>query len=171
MNFHLLELFVRSATFELDNRDIYHSSQPYSVFLNGKEVLSNRTENVFSLYHLLPNTSYTVLLRCGKKEEKRTFCTPEETVLLDVRDFGAAGNGKDSSTSAIQAAILSCPAGGTVYFPKGIFLSGPLFLKSCITLYLDEGAVILEETDRSKQAGLPVATDRANETSEYYLGT
>ena len=171
MNFHLLELFVRSASFELDNNDIYCTKEPYHVFLNGKKVLSDRTENVFSLYHLKPNTHYTVELVSGNQKERVTFCTPEETVLLDVRDFGAVGNGKDSAAASLQAAVLSCPAGGTVYVPKGVFLSGPLFLKSGITLYLDEGAVILGETDRSKYPILPGVTTCANETDEYYLGT
>lgn len=171
MDFHLLELFVRSATFELDNREIYRTARPYCVYLNGQLVMSNRTENVFSLYHLLPGTGYTVLLESGGEQRECVFRTPDESILLDVRRFGAVGDGVTPSTAAVQAAVLSCPAGGTVYFPRGVFLTGPLFLKSGITLYLEEGAVLLGETGREKYPLLPGVTLSANENDEYYLGT
>ena len=32
--------------------------------------------------------------------------------------------------------------GGTLFFPAGTFLTGPIIMKSNITLYLDAGAVI-----------------------------
>ena len=37
--------------------------------------------------------------------------------IIDVRSFGATGNGTTNDTTAIQNAINACPAGGTVYFP------------------------------------------------------
>ena len=56
----LLCLSCVSATFELDNKDIYYSKEKYDVFLDDKKVLSNVKTNVFSLYNLSPNTNYVV---------------------------------------------------------------------------------------------------------------
>lgn len=39
--------------------------------------------------------------------------------MLDVRDFGARGNGITDDAPAIQKAIDACPFGGTVLLPAG----------------------------------------------------
>lgn len=64
--------------------------------------------------------------------------------LYSIADFGAKGDDKTINTSFIQAAIDKCTAdgGGQVFFPKGTFLSGTIFLKSNVTLYLSESAVL-----------------------------
>ncbi|TNJ61909.1 hypothetical protein FE784_33420 [Paenibacillus hemerocallicola] len=38
---------------------------------------------------------------------------------LDVRWFGAVGNGMTDDTAAIQAALDAVPSGGTVWIPEG----------------------------------------------------
>lgn len=53
--------------------------------------------------------------------------------LLDrvsVKDFGAVGDGVTNDTAAIQAAIayIQSVGGGTVYFPRGIYLTAPVFV-------------------------------------------
>ena len=62
----------------------------------------------------------------------------------NVKDFGAAGDGKNKDTEAIGYAIQAAAeaGGGTVFFPAGTYLTGPIHLKSNITLYLDAGAVL-----------------------------
>jgi polygalacturonase len=69
---------------------------------------------------------------------------------VSVRDYGAAGDGAQLDTRALQAAIDACAAagGGTVYFPPGRYLSGTLFLKSHITLHLEGGATLLGSPSR-----------------------
>jgi polygalacturonase len=64
---------------------------------------------------------------------------------VSVRDYGAVGDGSKLDTRALQAAIDACAGagGGTVHFPSGRYLSGTLFLKSHITLYLESGATLL----------------------------
>lgn len=64
---------------------------------------------------------------------------------FNIRNHGACGDGLALDMHAIQALIDTCAAqgGGTVYFPAGQYVTGSLFLRSNITLYLDAGAVIL----------------------------
>ena len=58
----------------------------------------------------------------------------------NILDFGAATDGVSLSTQAIQRAIDLCDRGGRVIIPAGLFISGALFLKSNMTLFLEEGA-------------------------------
>ena len=51
--------------------------------------------------------------------------------VIDVRDYGAVGNGSTDDTASIQAAINACPLGGIVRVPFGTFkITAPLMLKS-----------------------------------------
>lgn len=70
---------------------------------------------------------------------------PSRSGICDVRAFGAAGDGKQLDTDAINAAIRSCAeaGGGTVEFSAGIYLSGTIEMLSNITLHLQSGATIL----------------------------
>lgn len=63
----------------------------------------------------------------------------------DITAFGAEPGGVTVNTAAIQRAINSRveDGGGIVYVPAGVFMTGTLFLKSNITLYLENGAVLL----------------------------
>jgi len=65
--------------------------------------------------------------------------------IYDVKKFGAKGDGIKTDTAAIQQAIDSCSSqgGGTVSLAGGTFLSGTLYLKSNVNLYLDISAVLL----------------------------
>lgn len=63
-------------------------------------------------------------------------------------DFGATGNGKDYDTAAIQSSIDACAnqGGGIVHISPGKYLTGTLFLKTNITLWVDQGATIIGST-------------------------
>ncbi|HEV7217714.1 MAG TPA: glycoside hydrolase family 28 protein [Terriglobales bacterium] len=75
---------------------------------------------------------------------------------LNVRTFGALGDGTTIDSPAIDKAIAAASAsgGGTVRFPAGTYLSYTIHLKSKVTLYLDQGAVIVAaDFDGSNKAG------------------
>ena len=68
---------------------------------------------------------------------------------VDVRDFGAKGDGATKDTKAIQAAIdkASAAAGGTVTIPAGKYVSGTLHLRSNLTLRIEQGATLVFSPD------------------------
>jgi polygalacturonase len=63
----------------------------------------------------------------------------------NVRDYGAKGDGIALDSKAINRAIDAAAkaGGGTVFVPAGSYLSGSIHLKSNISLYLDQGAIII----------------------------
>lgn len=67
-----------------------------------------------------------------------------------VTEFGAVGDGATLNTPKIQSAIdqIASKGGGTLVIPKGVFMSGAIFLKPRVHLHLDEGAVVKGSTDR-----------------------
>ncbi|HYJ38985.1 MAG TPA: glycoside hydrolase family 28 protein [Chitinophagaceae bacterium] len=62
--------------------------------------------------------------------------------FYNVVAYGAKNDSSKIATSAIAAAIsaASKKGGGTVYFPAGKYLTGPIHLKSHITIFIDAGA-------------------------------
>jgi polygalacturonase len=70
-------------------------------------------------------------------------------VTLNVRDFGATGDGTTKDTAAIQQAIDRCSVlgGGEVLLPAGNYLTGAIALRSHTTLRLDKEAVITGTPD------------------------
>jgi polygalacturonase len=69
--------------------------------------------------------------------------------FYNVVTFGASPDGQTMCTQAIHKAIdkAASAGGGTVYFPSGTYLTGPIHLQSHITLSLDAGATIKFSTN------------------------
>lgn len=144
-----------SACFELENKTPYYSPETYTVYVDGNECFKNDS-NVFSLFNLKPDTEYTVIVRTASgAEETVQLRTRPETCCINVKDFGALGDGVHEDTSAIQAAVNFLPDGGRLFFPAGTYLTFPICLKSHITLELSEGAVLLGSTARERYAIIP----------------
>jgi len=74
--------------------------------------------------------------------------------LFPARDFpitafGALGDGKRNCTLAFARAVEACHAagGGRVLVPEGVFLTGPIRLRSNVNLSVSRGATIRFSTD------------------------
>lgn len=83
---------------------------------------------------------------CSSSQAQTSAGTlPQVERLFNVRDFGAAGDGKTLDTAAIAKAIHAANAagGGRVLFPPGVYLSGTFELLSNVTLDLQADSVIL----------------------------
>lgn len=171
MDFNILEISVRSVSLEIVNKLPYYTDKPYDVYINGELKAEKQNKNVVTIHHLEPNEVYAVTVKVEDREITKHFTTLKEIVRLNVKRFGAVGDGIKEDTGALQAAILACPDQGTVYLPKGIYLSAPLFLKSNITIEMAEGATLLGVVEREKYPILPGYTTCTDEKEEYYLGT
>ena len=68
---------------------------------------------------------------------------------MDASRYGLVADGTTDSALKLQAALSTCPKGGTVYVPAGRYRTCSLFLKSNTTLYLEKGAVLLGDNDRT----------------------
>jgi polygalacturonase len=61
----------------------------------------------------------------------------------NIKDFGALADGITINTSAIQKAIdQTAVKGGRVVIPQGEYLSGTIYLKSNVTLYIEKGGML-----------------------------
>ena len=76
---------------------------------------------------------------------------------LDVKSFGAKGDGKTPDTAAIDRAIDAAAAagGGTVFLAAGTYLCYTIHLQSKVALHLDQGATIVAAD--SPAPGAPAA--------------
>jgi polygalacturonase len=76
---------------------------------------------------------------------------PKAKIMLNVRDFGATGDGTTKDTVAIQEAIDRCAVlgGGEVLVPAGDYSTGALALRSNTLLRLEKNANLLGTPDFS----------------------
>lgn len=167
----LLFVSARSAAVLLDENGYYELDRPARLYLNG-EALGEEARSVRSLFGLWPGTEYELRMERDGETQELSFRTEDEACTLNVRRFGAKGDGIQNDTFALQAAILCCPKGGRVLIPKGNYVTGPLFLKSHITVEWQAGAALLLSLDRGRFPILPGVTyPTREEGADYLLGS
>ena len=61
-----------------------------------------------------------------------------------ITDYGAVADGQTLNTRAIQSVIDLCASqgGGTIEVPEGTFLSGAIFLRQGVDLFIRKGGVL-----------------------------
>ncbi len=182
MKYDVIDTEPRQITIELDNDSCYEAPSRVTATVRSREKLKPGTgaelrvtesvTNVFTVDGLCPDAEYEITIMDEEGDScTGSFRTSKESALLDVRRFGAAGDGSRRDTAAIQAAIQACPAEGTVYLGRGTYLCGPLFLKSGVSIWLDEGAVIMGTADRADYPVLPGVIMSTDEKDEINIGS
>lgn len=73
--------------------------------------------------------------------------------IYNIKDFGAKGDSATINSKFINKAIDEAAknGGGTIYFPAGKYLSYTIRLKNNISIYLDQGAVLIAAELSSKE--------------------
>lgn len=172
MELKILNISKRRACFELDNDRAYYSPEEYKIYLNNVYEKTINI-NVFSLENLKPSSEYFVEIKNSLDENilKLNFFTESEYVRLNIKKFGAIGNGEKDDTLAIQTAIMACPPEGTVYMPSGVYKVTSIFLKDNISIELHKDAIIRANNKREEFSILPGFVETSDEKDEYYLGS
>src|SRR5947209_7961915 len=64
--------------------------------------------------------------------------------VFPITDYGAVGDGQRLNTLAIAEAIEACSkaGGGHVVIPAGLWLTGPIELRSGVDIHTERGALI-----------------------------
>ncbi|MBS6956492.1 MAG: glycoside hydrolase family 28 protein [Enterocloster asparagiformis] len=171
MEFKVIYTAGRCAVLETADGGIYTTKEEYQLFLNGEP--GARIKKVITpICGLLPATDYLAELRQGDRTVAQVrFTTKPESVTLNVRDFGAAGDGQKDDTLAIQSAIMACPDQGRVLIPAGTYSFVCLFLKDNLNLELEKGAELSAVTQRERFPYYPGSIVRTDGDGDYCLGT
>lgn len=69
---------------------------------------------------------------------------------VSIADFGAVSGGQELNSEAFSAAIdkVTSQGGGRVTIPPGVWLTGPIVLKSNLELHAEQGALIIFSSDK-----------------------
>ena len=128
------------------NTDI--GAKTFEIYQDNKRIAVTGKDH-FHIGRLKPSTKYKFVVKAVIDKKKMvtsnalTVQTKNKGRIFDIRDFGAKADSTMINTKQIQAAIDACTKDGIVYIPKGVFVTGGLFVnKSNITIYLEKGAVL-----------------------------
>ncbi len=140
----------------------------YKIFKNDV-LLTSSSANSYSATNLSPDSTYSFYVQAydavGNISAKTatvsaktnaavstapppTSCasSPTSSLVVNVQDKGAKGNGSANDTAAIQSAVDQVAGtGGTVYVPDGTYMidaSKRILLKSNITFRMSSGAIL-----------------------------
>lgn len=171
MEFRVLFKTAHAVVIEMLHYGVYFTEKEYTVVVNGEEVMTSK-KVIQTIRDLKPDTAYEIQVKnedgCSPVV---TVYTDYEFVTLDVRQFGAKGDGEHDDTIFIQAAINACPKHGRVLVPAGVWRTSALFLKDDLVLEFAEGATLSAFTDRAKFPILPGLIPSTDGEGEYNLGT
>ena len=104
----------------------------------------------FTATGLTPATTYRFTVRSVDRtgaESRDSAVTVQRTSpvtpVFNVVDYGAVGDGTTINTAAIQRTIDAATKGATILVPRGVFKTGPIWLKSNMTLEVADAATLL----------------------------
>ena len=162
---------ARSFVLEVLDEMADYKTEEYEIYVDGQRQLAT-DQTIVSVYGLKPDTDYEVQLRRkGEDSNVIPLHTDYEFVTLNVKDFGAKGDGVSDDTAFLQAAIMTVPEHSRVYVPAGTYRFTHLFLKSHMKLELADGALLSAIPDNTKIPVLPGRIESYDEESEFLPGT
>ncbi|WP_269585912.1 polygalacturonase PglA [Roseibium sp. Sym1] len=128
----------------------------YSLVATNGTVIRSGTTRTVALHFtgLAPDTPYNLLTARGEVSFRTCACDG----LQNLKDLGIDADAEDNA-ALIQQAIDSLPENGTLVVPPGTYRSGPLFLKSRMTLHLETGAELAAISDWQHWPILPAHDD------------
>ena len=86
--------------------------------------------------------------------------------IVSITQYGGVAGGNVKNTEAFKKAIedLSKKGGGKLVVPRGMWLTGPIELKSNINLHIEEGAMIILSKDKNDYPLVDVSFEGLNTT-------
>lgn len=171
MDLSILLCGQKEVVLEIKDGGCFEGDTLNTVYINGSEYLKTK-RTVISIYDLIPDTEYAIKIVSENGNSSSVLVHTESMLTeLNVKNFGAKGDGVNDDTMAIQAAIMCCPKGGRVVVPEGTYKIYPLFLRSNVVLEIKKEACLSAFTDRERFPVLDGNVSANNEGGEYFLGT
>ncbi|MCR5323369.1 MAG: glycoside hydrolase family 28 protein [Lachnospiraceae bacterium] len=168
-------------------------TEDFSKIQDVSEAITLRdNRSIITIFGLQPDTEYCMEVSFEDGgAESLSFTTAHESATVNVREFGAFGDGEHDDTAFIMSAIMCCPEEGRVLIPEGTYRHTGIYLKSNIRVELAKGARLAFVNERTSIPRFPAhmdykaekgngTTDReeintgstsANGSIEYFLGT
>ncbi len=170
MDIKIVNRTSRNIVIEICDGGIYHTLQQYTLVVNGR-IYGTTDRGITGINGLKPDTDYLIKVEGIEATAEVHIRTAKESYTLDIRAFGAKGDGISDDTCCIQAAIMACPQDGRVYLPEGTYRITSLFLKSNLNLEIGKGAVLKADACKDHRPIMPGRIQSYDETGEYNLGT
>ena len=171
MKLKLLFITARNAVIEIEDGGIYYTKEAYQIYANDQRLFATN-KVITTIPDLKPDKQYHIQVKDAHGNSYELLVhTSYEYVTLNVKEFGAKGDGKHNDTLYIQAAIMACPLEGRVLIPEGNYLVTSLFLKSNLVIEIAEGSSIQAHIERERYPILPGLVESYDEAGEYNLGT
>ena len=142
------------AVFEIQSQSPYFCANgEFEIFLNGK-LYTKSSKNVVTLMGLVPDTYYDAQVKgyFPDADINFSFETLRPDYVINVRSYGAKGDGITNDSAAVNLALYAAPKNSTVYFPKGSYLVHQILLKSGVDIYLEKDAFVFQSTNRKELA-------------------
>ena len=120
----------------------------WQVRMNGQQ-LAVIEKTHYTVEGLVPEQTCSFEVTSGSCAFRGQAVTAPARRRIDVTEapYRAVGDGQTVNTAVLQRAIDACGPNDELWLPRGVYLTGALFLHSHMSVYLEEGAVLQGTTE------------------------